>query len=123
MWTPRQAKRLATTWSRLSTLLCFQACKGDPTTTPLLVTHPTPWLPCCYPASQPDPHLAHDPTPPQAEAVLWWYTSLRESVMTSELLLHLWRKAVGGGARVNVSLPFQPVFARRDVEEAVKGEF
>lgn len=43
--------------------------------------------------------------------------------MTSELLLHLWRKAVGGRAGVEVSLPFQPVFARRDVEESVKGEF
>lgn len=67
VWTPRQAKRLATTWSRSSTLLCSQACKGDLTTTPLLVTHPTPWLPCCYPP-QPDPHLAHDPTQPQARS-------------------------------------------------------
>lgn len=63
------------------------------------------------------------PPNPRQEAVLWWYTSLRESVMTSELLLHLWRKAVGGRAGVEVSLPFQPVFARRDVEESVKGEF
>lgn len=32
--------------------------------------------------------------------------------MISELLLHLWRKAVGGRAGVKVSLPFQPVFAK-----------
>lgn len=46
-WTRRRAERLATTWSHSSTLLCSQACRGAPTTTPLLVmqTHlaQAPW--------------------------------------------------------------------------------
>ena len=55
VWTPRQAKRLTITWSHSSTLLSSQACKGDPTTMPLLVMHPAPWLPCCYPPAARSP--------------------------------------------------------------------
>lgn len=51
VWTPRQAKRLATTWSRSSTLLCSQACKGRPHNHAIAGNAPTPWLPCCYPRS------------------------------------------------------------------------
>lgn len=44
------------------------------------------------------PTLRSQPHPAPRQKQFWWYTSLRESVMTSELLLHLWRKAVGGRA-------------------------
>ena len=50
-WTRRRAERLATTWSHSSTLPCSQACRGGPTTTPLLVTQ-------THRAQAPQPHAS-----------------------------------------------------------------